>query len=416
MQIKFFFTLLLSLNILTACGGGGGSGDNQTGTLNPSEAVKGTGLAKDTDDLPKDRSVGQLALSSQEVENSVCFADLPSFREINDIYANLAMAQPAQDIYFNYVIGEDQFGSVESELAFIGQNQEVYDILSALLFNVKETSFEGKPPIFNVSNNKPIYNEIRSFCRDIQCTADSIFRDSWGLRFLFKDKFGIVLSGHVDTKTEDFSDEEFLNSVAQAVLSLPKGTFPLNKDNFIPNFQEFSSQNVVIAPYITGQIPPRAPPSAAGVTFSTRSGASVETSLLTGIDVYLLEPWKQSRDFYGRLYTVFHELIHVLDQAKEGQNVLSTSKDWLKISDWRSRTNPQNNELEWFMGKTETKCSEYGATLPFEDFAECGSLYRFAPNKLRKISKAKYEFFKKRVFMGVEYNEFAKCRKAIETF
>ena len=409
MLIRFFILSLFSIQFLTACGGGGGGGGDEASP----QAVSPDGvILKDTDDLPKDGAIGQLALTSSEVENSVCFAELPSFRDLNDSYFNKALEAPTEDIYFNYVMGEDQFGSIESEISFLGQNKEVYDILSALLFNVKQVSTNGQPPVFGVSNNKPVYNEIRSFCRDIQCAADSIFFDSWGLRFLFKEKFGIILSGHVDPNTEEFSDDQFLYSVAQAVLSLPKGTFPLNKANFIPNMQEFAAQNMIIAPYMTGRVPTQGSESAAGVTLSSRSGSSADASMLTNVDVYLLDPWKQTRDFHSRLYTIFHELIHVLDQAKEGQKVLSTSEDWLKISDWRFNSGNQT----WVMVKDNLKCSEYGSTLPQEDFAECGSLYRFAPNRLRKISRAKYNFFKNRVFNGIEYNELSKCRSAIETF
>lgn len=400
MVLRIIF-ILCSLQFLVACGGGGG---NDGGNVDP--------FSVDADTLPGDGSVGQLALGSSEVENSLCFAQVPSYRELNDSYFNKALVQPTSDFYFDYIVSENEYGSQESTLSFMGQNKEVYDVLAALLFNVKDTeSSTGQPPIY-LSPRKPIYNEIRGFCRDIQCAADSVFGDSWGLRFLLKDKFGVLLSGLVKEKTIEYSDNDFLNSAAQAVLSLPKGTFPLKKENFVPTMHDYSPTNVVIAPYTDGEVPAQGMESAAGVTRSQRvGGMEVGTTMLVTTDVYLLDPWKQSRDFYGRLYTVFHELIHVLDQAQEKNVVLSESAEWLKISDWRERP-----DKSWVMVKDNLKCSEYGSTLPQEDFAECGSLYRFAPNRLKKISKAKYNFFKKRVFSGVEYNQISKCQNSVPTF
>lgn len=408
MVSRFLILSLFSLQFITACGGGGGEGSDSSAEVMSADGV----LLKDMDSMPKDGVVGQLAVGSNEVENSVCFAELPDFREINDLYYNKSITDPSEDFYFNYFIGEDETTSSEYQLAFLGQNREVYDILSALLFNVKLRSATGQDPIYSISNTKEIYHDIRSYCRDIQCAADSIFGDSWGLRFLMKDRFGVVLSGHVDTVSEEYESDEYLQSVAQAVLSLPKGTFPLKRDNFLPGQQEFSPTNVVIAPYLTGQSPGAGTEGAAGVTLSSRGGYSREESMLTNIDVFLLDPWKQSRDFYGRLYTVFHELIHVLDQAQESKVVLSASPEWIRISDWRF--NKGNNT--WYMGKEDLRCSDYGSTSPAEDFAECGSVYRFAPNRLKKISKAKYNFFKNRVFSGIEYNDIKRCGKAVETF
>jgi hypothetical protein len=407
MYFRLLLISIISIQFLVSCGGSESKAD--TGS-NSSSQIKGK-LKSDPDGLPKDKSVGQLALSSNEVENSVCFADIPNFRDLNDIYFNQSRQEPVNDIYFNYVLSENEYGATEVELSFLGQNQKTYDLLTALLFNVKTNPGQGRPPTLNVSQKKLIYNSIRGFCRDIQCAADSVFGDSWGLRFLFKEKFGVLLSGFVDENTEEFRDDQYLYSVAQAILSLPKGTFPLDKNNFVSSTRDFTPQNIIIAPYATGKIPTAGAENAAGITLSSRSGS--QTSMqLANVDIYLLDPWKEQRGFHDRVYTVFHELIHVLDQAKENQLVLSQSKEWLKISDWR--LNSSNNT--WVMVKDKYKCSEYGSTLPQEDFAECGSLYRFAPNKLKKISKAKYDFFKKRVFKGIEYHTASKCQKNIETF
>ncbi len=406
MNLRLLLINLIFFQFLVACGGGGGSNSNSNEQF---DAQPGN---SDLDDFSGDRTVGQLAVSSNEVENSVCFSELPTFRDINDMYYNQSVTPPVKDYYFDYVAGNGEFGSSEVEISFLSQNQQSYDVLTELLFNVKQVNANTRIPELMVSNQKPVYDLIRGFCKDVQCAADSVFGESWGLRFLFKDKFGVVLSGHVDPKTDEFPDDQYLYSVAKAVLSLPKGTFPLSKDNYSPSTKEFAAENLIIAPYNAGEVPSASAANAAAVTFSSRTGASENTSLVTNADVYLLEPWVTNRDFHSRVGTVFHELIHVLDQVKEKEVVLSKTQDWLKLSDWKKDLNSDT----WVMGKPQTKCSEYGSTQPAEDFAECGSMYRFAPNKLKKISKDKYNFFKKRVFKNIEYQKTSSCKNAVETF
>lgn len=406
MIFRLLIINLFFMQVLVACGGGGGD-SKSTDSENA-----GAGVASDNDDFSGDRTVGQLSVAPNEVENSVCFSDIPSFREINDSYFNKSITPPVQDYSFDYLSDSGEFGSTSVEISFVGQNQEVYDTLTELLFNVKQVNPTTRAPELSISNEKPVYSLIRGFCRDIQCVADSVFGEGWGLRFLFKEKFGLVLSGYVDPNTDEFPDDQYLYSVATAALSLPKGTFPLDKSKYAPATREFAPNNIIIAPFKRGYAPSENSVNAAAVMMSSRTGATETTSMVSNADIYLLDPWVDNRDFHSRVSTVFHELIHVMDQVKENQIVLSMTDDWLKISDWKrdQRTN------QWLMGKPQTKCSEYGSTLPQEDFAECGTMYRFAPNKLKKISKAKYNFFKKRVFQNTEYNLASSCKNKVESF
>ncbi len=404
MILRLLLINLFFVHVLVACGGGGGNSSD----ANNAEP----GVASDGDDFTGDRTVGQLSVAGNEVQNSVCFSEIPTFREINDSYFNKSITPPLQDYSFDYVSDSGEFGSTSVEISFEGQNKEVYETLSEILFNVKQVNQMTKFPEISVSNEKPVYSLIRGFCRDIQCVADSVFGESWGLRLLFKEKFGLVLSGYVDPNTDDFQDSQYLYSVATAALSLPKGTFPLDKSKYSPATREFASNNLIIAPFKRGYAPTEGSVSAAAVMMSSRSGSSESTSMVNNADIYLLDPWVDDRDFHSRVSTVFHELIHVMDQVKEGETVLSKTEAWLKISDWKM--DPRTNQ--WVMGKPQMKCSEYGATLPAEDFAECGTMYRFAPKKLKKISKAKYEFFKRRVFQNAEYHVASSCKDKVESF
>jgi hypothetical protein len=370
---------------------------------------------QELEDLTVNSQIGQLAVTPNEVEKSVCQSSLPSSREINDYYFNQSNKAPVEDIYFNYVMAQTEFGSTETEISFMAQNRAIYSLLEGVLFNVKSIKVENNKlnKVFSISNSKPVYDLIRSYCRDVQCAAESVFGDSWGLRLLFKERYGVVLSGHVDPGTIDFQDEEFVRSAAFAVLSLPKGTFPLNKENYSEETRDIAAHNLIIAPYADGKGPVANLQGAAGVTTSSRSsGGENGTSLVTNTDIYLLDPWKEMRDHHARAYVVFHELIHVMDQAKAKGKVLSVSPGWLKLSKWSF------DEVtgQWTMGSPKTACSEYGSSQPAEDFAECGSMYRYAPAKLKKISKSKYAFFKKHVFKNVEYLKASNCKKAIEVF
>ena len=362
----------------------------------------------DTDDLDASKTVGKLAVTPREVEESLCFGEVPTFRELNESYYQRSISGLVDDFEFIYVDSVGEAGSSQSYIELADQNNDMYKLLESILFNEKRINLNSGIAEVQVSSRKDIYSQIRGFCKDIQCVADSVFGDDWGLRFLMKERFGIVLSGSVDPSTEEYRDSDQLMSVVKAILSFPKGTFPLNEEHYVESNRSMAT-NLVIAPYRYGEGSNRFG-GAAAVTLSGRGGMSAYESKVSNIDVFMLDPWVDSRFFHSRVSGAFHELIHVLDQAKEKYTVLSKTDDWLKLSAWKYDERTQ----KWEMGKPKLTCSEYGSTLPQEDFAECGSMYRYAPRKLKKISKTKYNFFKNRVFSGIEYDKLVKCSGSVE--
>src|SRR5690606_4066825 len=83
---------------------------------------------------------------------------------------------------------------------------------------------------------------------------------------------------------------------------------------------------------------------------------------------------------------------------------LDESKEWLDISGW------VEFDGKWKFTKEDNIISEYGKTNPFEDFTESTVAYRYNSENLKKRSPEKYEFIKKYVYQGLEFDTEDKCQ------
>jgi hypothetical protein len=98
-----------------------------------------------------------------------------------------------------------------------------------------------------------------------------------------------------------------------------------------------------------------------------------------------------------RIYAVVHELSHnwatSLDYKNWDENPL-----WLSIGGW------QKNGTAWITKKPQGSISVYASKNPSEDFAESSAAYRFNPRALKRVSPERYEFMRKIIYGGLEFD------------
>ncbi len=388
MKIKNLLALLVAFSTLTACGGGDDS----------PPAPEGFGYGKLTGPFDKDgvRPVSFSALYGTEVADSVCLPDVPSLAEFNA----WADTKARQGSLANRKFVTSERGGVQSSIELNRQNKDLLDLLGALVFEYKNvTPYSGS---MTPQKDKVIYSQIPSNCDTVACVGEAVFSDSYGARLYFKQNFGFLISEFADeSRLASFKSNANLESVLFAIGTLPKNLLPLSKNDYYPSFQALS-QNVIIAPYNRGE---RFNAGGAQTAAETYVG-TINREFYADVNIYLYDIWQDSPDFYDRVYVLFHEFVHMYDKG----GFYSRTDAWTKLSDWKVEGG------YWKMGDRSKSCSYYGESSPTEDFAECGALYRFAPARLRDISPEKYEFFKAKIFKGVEFEATGTCAAQVSQF
>lgn len=386
-------SLFLALGALSACGGGGDDKSNNAVSV----------------------EIQRLASELVEFEDVSCIPQIPAWNAFNNYAAEQAIMPPLQTASLILSEQEAEGGGTTVEIPLIDQNEESLSTMNDLIMSFKDFGsdelggriYDGfypypsgqERPQMRYAPNKDTYQYIRTRCRTVECVADSVFGNTWGARFYFKENFGLSISGLVVPKGEEYRDSESVRAVLIAISSLPDKTFPVKMDYFTPGYEVFA-HNIAISPYRTGETMSQ---GAAAVMSSFRTG----DGLIYNADIMMFDSWKEVRSAIQQSLTIFHELIHLLDISTEKRTTFSQTKEWLDLSDWLH----DEGSGTWY-ANNKAMCSTYGRTNPAEDFAECGVLYRFAPETLKKISKKKYDFYKKKVFRGIEYTSDSKCAKS----
>lgn len=111
--------------------------------------------------------------------------------------------------------------------------------------------------------------------------------------------------------------------------------------------------------------------------------------------------------------TAVHELAHHLDFSNSNKVTfgISESPEFLKLSGWKlnKKYEMQNGKKvlveEWKRPETKGFVRDYAGTEPAEDFAEAVSYYMYEPEMFRELDPAKYDFIKKKVFNGQEFDK-----------
>lgn len=109
-----------------------------------------------------------------------------------------------------------------------------------------------------------------------------------------------------------------------------------------------------------------------------------------------------------RQYCTYHEFSH--NWAALHSHYIDVSPEWLKISGWSTQETLSDAQSpythrNWDRHPGTKQVSIYARENPFEDFAETVSAYRYAPQRLKTISLAKYTFVKDIIYNGMEFTE-----------
>lgn len=113
-----------------------------------------------------------------------------------------------------------------------------------------------------------------------------------------------------------------------------------------------------------------------------------------------------------RPYLLFHEFAH--NWSFNTQFELDESDEWLKISGWKKIpmmfTYAWEHHLQFNKNpQLDYWISHYSRANSWEDFAESVSAYRFNPEKLLKLSPAKYNYIKRNIFFNIEFQDEKNC-------
>jgi hypothetical protein len=100
-----------------------------------------------------------------------------------------------------------------------------------------------------------------------------------------------------------------------------------------------------------------------------------------------------------RIYAIIHEFAH--NWARTRTLKWDESPEWLKATGWRHVVDDSTDT--WNSEAVRGFISQYAQESPKEDFAESATAYRFAPERLRRISPERYEFMKNIIFAGIEF-------------
>lgn len=366
---------------LSACGGGGGG----SGTATNPFGGKPNG-PHDTDGV---RPIEHSAILSNEVSNSQGLPILPSFEEFNA----WADAQSTQGQLVDTTFVMSQNGEFNSSVSLRTQNSEMTSALSALVFETK--AIVGRNIVMDRELNKEVYGKIPTSCQTVSCVGEAVFGRTYGARLYYKLNFGVLVSEYVqEDRLSPFTSDENVETVLYAIATFPNNMMPLARSSFFPNF-EHMSENFLIAPFKKGYVLPGSPNNAAAINNTMVSWYQGEEPRYADTSIYLYDRWQNSGDYFQKVATVFHELMHTFDRAHH-----SKTEAWKSFSSWSG-----SDEQGWVMNNKSKTCSRYGESAPQEDFAECGLMYRFAPLHLQAISMEKYLYFKNNVFNGIEFVE-----------
>ncbi len=111
--------------------------------------------------------------------------------------------------------------------------------------------------------------------------------------------------------------------------------------------------------------------------------------------------------------TAVHELAHHLDYSNSNKTRfgISESPEFLKLSGWKLDKKYEMQKGKkvlvetWTRPETKKFVYDYAGTKPAEDFAEAVSYYIYEPEIFRDLDPEKYNFIKKNVFNGQEFDK-----------
>lgn len=214
--------------------------------------------------------------------------------------------------------------------------------------------------------------ELPKDCNKVECAVNHIFGKELGLKYLYTlDKYQMNMSEYTDKNLDRFKEDE-VDLILEAMDDLPSTLFPF-------------ANNYPLKHYKRGY----------GPSATTLANATIN----------LFSPW-DDESVEDKRMTIIHEIGHNIGHHFH----LDENKEWLDLSGWYFF------KEEWGATNKEAITSKYGATNPAEDFAETIVAYRYNPAMLKKRSLEKYEFIKKNVFQGLEFDKEENCQETKSYF
>lgn len=221
----------------------------------------------------------------------------------------------------------------------------------------------------------------KSECKTTLCATQDIFGDKQGLQLLYLlERYGI--NGSHYNRVSKLSDPWTASELDEVILGL--AAFPENTVN--------GKRSTPLVRFKRGKL------------FQdpvTKESDSARVALRNGDYLYFFDHWNQLDSKEERIYTVTHELGHLLS---EWNGNYQDSTAWKDISGWKGK------DKDWKVSNPEKVISKYGKEAPAEDFAESVSAYRFNSRELKARSPEKYKYMKNVVFDGVEYLDDTTCK------
>ncbi|WP_413580882.1 hypothetical protein [Bdellovibrio sp. HCB288] len=123
-------------------------------------------------------------------------------------------------------------------------------------------------------------------------------------------------------------------------------------------------------------------------------------NVIANASIEIFDIWNEEKQPI-RQYSIYHEFAH--NWSSMHANNIDVSPEWIKISGWESQEGDPRLADNWKMHPGTEQVSIYAKTNPFEDFAESVSAYRYAPHRLKSVSRQKYDFVKNVVYGGMEF-------------
>lgn len=207
-------------------------------------------------------------------------------------------------------------------------------------------------------------------CDKVLCVLEKNYGKKEALQMLYvQAKFGFTTSPAGSMKPENYQNwtASELNTILTVLESVPPSFFPV-KDYHILRFLKGYTLKA----------------------YEDKRKQNVQVLANARVDIF--DGWFE-QDQFLKISTMLHEMGHVIGSILK----LDNSPEWVRLA----KTN---------------NVSKYAQTNAAEDFAETFISYRLTPEKLKRVSIAKYNYFKEQVFNGVEFHTQQACQKVYADF
>ena len=288
------------------------------------------------------------AASDYQVKNAFCRKPgKPSIEQMKN-YIN---RNKLKDVVTKKVFGMD----------IIDEDPHMVDLLERL------TKFN---PPFSIDDKEDKKNQkeysIPDTCKKVLCAAESLFGKESATKMLYAlDKYEINLSHLTDVNLSNWKSEE-MDIILESVDDLPAHLIPFEKNKSLKHYKR---------------------------------GYGPSSSTIANAVITVFSVWDNLPSNEEKIATFIHEIGHNIGfRLKQDE-----SNRWLDFSGWVEK------EGEWVSTKKDQLVSKYGATNPSEDFAETFTAFRYNPEQLKKLSPIKYDYMKKYVYLGLEYDSEINC-------